>query len=114
MHGTYLEIEGRPLRVGRAAAIGLFRTSDRRHVFVTSAAEDETLEIDAQTLRAVRRYPVGDATGALNPDGSAFALGSTEGTVRMVDLRSGRVRRFTGSHEAGVLRLAFTPDDGSS
>ena len=58
----------------------------------------------------VRRYPVGDAAGVLSPDGSAFALGSDGGTLRMVNLRSGRVRRFTGRNEAGVLRLAFTPD----
>ena len=58
----------------------------------------------------MRRYPVGDAAGALSPDGRAFALGSIDGTVRLVDRRSGRVRRFEGRHEAGVLRLAFTPD----
>ena len=104
------EIEGRPLRVGRVAAIGLFGPTDRGHVFVTSAHDDETREIDARRLRAVRRYPVGDAAGALSPDGRAFALGSSDGTVRLVDRRSGRARRFEGRHEAGVLRLAFTPD----
>jgi WD40 repeat protein len=103
-------IEGGPLRVGRRGAFDVFPTTDRRHFFMTSPGENATYEIDAESLRVVRRYPVGDFAGAVSPDASAFALGSETGSVRLLDLRSGRARRFTGRHRAGVLRMAFTPD----
>jgi WD40 repeat protein/DNA-binding SARP family transcriptional activator len=104
------EIEGRPLRVGRTDPGGLVPATHGQRVLLTSDHNDETWEIDARGLRVVRRYPVGDEVGAVSPDGSTFALGSVDGTVRLLDLRSGRVRRLTGSHEGGVLRLVFTPD----
>ena len=43
-------------------------------------------------------------------DGRLYALGSDQGTVRALDLRTGDVRRFNGRHESPVKRLAFTPD----
>jgi WD40 repeat protein/DNA-binding SARP family transcriptional activator len=105
------EIEGRPLRVGRVGSpLGLFPAIDGRRVFFTSSHTDETWEIDSRTLRVVRRYPVGDEVGAVSPDGNTFALGSADGTVRLVHRRSGAVRRFTGRHQGAILRLAFTPD----
>ena len=79
-------------------------------MFVTSEQQDETVMIDSERLRRVRRWPVGDAAGSVSPDGRLFALGSSRGEVRVLDLRSGRVRRFTGGKAAAVSRLAFTPD----
>jgi WD40 repeat protein len=104
------ELEGPPLPVGRVGPFGLFPAADGRRVFVTSPQSDETLEVDGRTLRVVRRYPVGDEVGAISPDGNTFALGSSDGTVRLVDRRSGAIRRFAGRHQGGILRLAFTPD----
>ena len=99
---------GRAVHVGRSSSFDLFATADRRHIFVTSA--NETYELDARTLRVVRRYRAGDFAGAVSPDKTLFALGSETGIVRLLDLRSGLVRQFRGRHEGGVLRLAFTPD----
>ena len=103
------ELEGGPLRVGRQAAFGLSPTPDRRHVFVTTEGED-TYEIDARGLRVVRRYPAGGMAGALSPDGTTFAIGSEDGTVRLLDVGSGRVRRLVGGHTGPVRTIAFTPD----
>jgi WD40 repeat protein/DNA-binding SARP family transcriptional activator len=104
------KIEGGPLQVGRHDGFALLPTADGRRVFVTSERDDKTYEIDAESLRVTGRYPVGDSAGAVSPDGSAFALGSEDGSVRMLDLRSGELRRFTGRHRDGVLRMTFTPD----
>jgi WD40 repeat protein len=49
----------------------------------------------------------------VSADGRLYALGSERGTVRLLDLRSGAVRNMRGRHESPVLRLAFTPDNGT-
>jgi WD40 repeat protein/class 3 adenylate cyclase len=103
------DLEGTPLRVGRAA-LEIVPRHDGRRVFVPSPIDDATLEIDVSSLRVVRRYGAGGFAGALSPDGSALALGSSDGRVRLLDLRSGAVHPFTRRHEAGVLDLSFTPD----
>ena len=82
-------VEGRPLRVGRQASQGLSATADGRRVFLTVPQEDATYAIDSERLRVLRRYPVGDVSGAVSPDGRLVALGSAEGGVRLLDLRSG-------------------------
>jgi WD40 repeat protein len=77
---------------------------------VTSPDDDATLEINTESLRVVRRHPVGGSAGALSPDGGALAVGSRDGRVRLLDLRSGEVRRFFRGHGAGILDMAFTSD----
>ena len=96
----------RTLRIGRAA-IDLVSTPDRRRVFVPSALDDSTVEIEAASLRVVRRHPAGGEAGALSPDGATLALGSVDGTVRLLDLRSSRDRPLPGEHEGRVLSVAF-------
>ena len=103
------DVEGTPLRVGDAA-LDLSPTRDGRRVLVTSPQDDATHEIDAQSLRVVRRYPAGGFAGALSPDGGALALGSGDGRVRLLDLRSGEARLFARRHRAGVIDITFTPD----
>ena len=67
--------------------------------------------LDADTLRVVRRWPVGDLVGSVSPDGRLFALASEGGEVRLLVLRSGRIRPFHGRHAAAVRRMRFTPDE---
>jgi WD40 repeat protein/DNA-binding SARP family transcriptional activator len=99
------------LRVGRYTSYGYAsETADRQRVFLTSARDDRTWELDPQPLRVVRSYPVGDLAGAVSPDGMRFALGSQEGRVRLLDLSSGRIRSLSGRHDGSVLRMSFTPD----
>ena len=90
-------VEKRPLRVGRHSAWSLATTSDRRRLVVTSPGDERTYEIDPETLRVRRSWPVGDYAGAVTADGRAFALASERGAVRLLDLRSGKVRRFDGA-----------------
>jgi WD40 repeat protein/DNA-binding SARP family transcriptional activator len=75
------------------------------------ASNNATYAIDADTLRIVRRYPVGAYTTGVSPDGGTLALGGEDGRVRLLDLASGRVRALTGArHDGEVNRVAFSPD----
>ena len=49
-------------------------TQDGR-LFVAEDEETATYAIDADSLRVVRRYPVGAFTTAVSPDGATLALG---------------------------------------
>ena len=102
--------EGPPRRVGRHSSFGMWATADRQRLFMTSAEDDQTTMIEAESLRVLQRWPAGDVTGAVSADGSAFALGSGAGDVRLLDLRSGHVRRFARRHEGSVGAMRFTPD----
>jgi WD40 repeat protein len=107
------EVERPALRVGRHAAWNLVTTADRERLFVTSPGDDATYEIAPETLELRRTYPVGDHAGAVSADGRMFALGSQRGDVRLLDLETGRVRRFEGRLDGSDLRMAFTPDGGT-
>jgi WD40 repeat protein/class 3 adenylate cyclase len=103
------EVVAGPVRVGRDA-VEVFPSPDRRHLFVPSSVDDVTLEIDASSLREVRRQAAGGFAGALSDDGETMALGSRDGSVRLLDLGSGEVRPLAGRHQGGVRDMAFTPD----
>jgi WD40 repeat protein len=80
-------------------------------VFVTSAADDRTYELSPRTLRIRRVHPAGAKWGAVDGRGTTYALASPDGTLRLLDLRTGAVRRLKSKHEQGEdVRLAFTPD----
>jgi WD40 repeat protein/DNA-binding SARP family transcriptional activator len=104
-------VKGRPLVLGSHAALDLVTTADRRRAFVTSPGDDATWEIDPATLRVLRRHPVGGHAGAVSADGRLFALGSYDGTVRLLDLETDDVRRFRGRLESGGnVHLTFSAD----
>jgi WD40 repeat protein/DNA-binding SARP family transcriptional activator len=82
-----------------------------------------TYAIDADSLRVVRRYPVGAFTTAVSPDGATLALGQTDGRVLLLDPASGRVRTMTSGRPDGrrhssqiegagraIWAAAFSPD----
>jgi WD40 repeat protein len=103
-------LKGPPLRVSTHASSPPSVTADGRRLFVSSADNNTTFEIDPRSLRVLRSYPVGDAAGVVSPDGRMFALGSQAGGVRMLDLRTGAVRQFAGRHQGPIERMRFTPD----
>jgi WD40 repeat protein/DNA-binding SARP family transcriptional activator len=110
VNGRTGTVEGPPLRVGTHASSPPSVTADRRRLFVSSVDDNATFEIDPQRLHVRKRYAVGDQAGAVSPDGRAFALGSQAGRVRLLDLRSGAVRRFAGRQQGAIERMRFTPD----
>ena len=67
--------------MGRHQTIAMWGTGDRRRLFVTSREDNETYMLDAERLRVLRRWPVGDFAGTVSADGSVFALGSPDGAV---------------------------------
>jgi len=101
------------LRVGNRSALLPSAPADAERLYLTSAGDRRTWEIDPDGLRVRRSYPVGDFAGAVSPDGSVFALGGQTGRVRLLNLRSGQVRSFRGRHNGSVLRTIFTPDGGT-
>ncbi len=104
---------GRPLgpadRVGPRDALPApsIPADDDRLLFTGPRA---TTLVDAETLRVLRRIPVGAYGSALDPDGHAAALGYQDGSVEILDLRTGETRRLVGRHEDRVQGLEFTPD----
>ncbi len=98
---------GPAVRVAPRSSFGLHSTPDDRLVV---ASDEATYAIDAQTLRVVRRYPVGAFTTGVSADGATLALGGADGSVRLLDLASGRVRTLTERHDGTVVGEAFSPD----
>jgi len=95
-------------RIGRHASWQVSTSGDR--VFVSSQLDDATYALDPRTLHLRRLYRAGGLASALSPDRRTLALGSDDGTVRLLDLRSGDVRGLRGRHTANVVKLAFAPD----
>ena len=102
---------GPPHQVDRepeAALVGYMAGGAR--LVTSSSAEDATVIRDATTLRPVRRLRGGAARTALSPDGRVAALGGADGSVRLLELRTGVLRVATDRHDAAVTDLRFTPD----
>jgi WD40 repeat protein len=88
-------------------------TADGRRMVVSG--EDGTTIRDASGRRILRRFPEGfrgqDHWTALSPDGRTLAAGGFDGSLHLMDLRTGVVRAASGRHNAPVNRgIVFTPD----
>ena len=92
------------LTVARGTAV--FPGANARPVFHGSAV----VLRDPRTLRPVRSFPAVAVAGALSPDGRTFAAGGDDGSVRFLDLPTGRLRTASGRHEAAVRNALFTAD----
>ena len=89
-----------PVPVNRAGATSLMITSDGRRL--VAVGEGETVVRDAQSLRALKRWPVGGRGAsqywptALAPDDRTVAIGGEDGSVRLLDLETGEERAGIG------------------
>ncbi len=100
---------GPGVRIGRGAA-GVAATVPSRRDRLLVTRPDGTFVVDAATLRVRRRIPVGSSAPALSPDGRRAALGGFDGSVAILDLRTGKRRTLSGRHEDRVRALAFSAD----
>ena len=105
---------GKPVRVAPQQPGYPLMSPDGRLLVSTDRA---TYARDAETLRVIRRYPVGGGS-VLSPDGSTLAIES-DGGLGLLDLASGRVRTLTNQRlEAQAFSphgptLSISEDDGS-
>ena len=83
-----------------------------RRLLTSSQSTRTTVLRDAENLRPLRSFHVAGRAGAstVTPDGRLAALGAADGSVRLLDLRSGRVRTASGRHDGPVSDARFTPD----
>jgi WD40 repeat protein/class 3 adenylate cyclase len=103
-----------PVRVSSHGGDALTATPDGAHLVIANG--HEVVVAAAATLRPVRRVrrePERNRAGpaALSPtDGRTLAVGWEKGEVELIDLVTGRRRRWTGRHDAFVVAIAFSPD----
>ena len=99
---------GKPLRVApRSTTTVPIMSPDGR--LLVSTDDRATYAIDAETLRVIRRYPVGEVK-AVSPDGRTVAISATDGPLRLLDLASGRVRTLSAGPGPALEPRAFSPD----
>jgi WD40 repeat protein len=102
---------GPPLQLGRAAESVLVGFSSAGAQLVTSSAADNATVIrDAVSMRPMRRLRGGGARAALSPDGRFVAFGGTDGSVRLLALRTGILRVTADRHDGAVTDLRFSSD----
>jgi WD40 repeat protein/DNA-binding SARP family transcriptional activator len=105
-----------PVRINRGGRAPMMATSDGRRL--VTAGQRRTTVRDAASLRVLRSFPVGtgsdspDATipYALSGDDRTVAIGGADGSVRLLDLRTGELSKASGRHGAPVNSAQFTPD----
>jgi WD40 repeat protein/DNA-binding SARP family transcriptional activator len=104
---------GRPLVepqfIARDARVNLMVTSDGGRV-ITSVDGGATMIRDARTLRPLRRVADGAEVAALSPDDRMLLLGGLDGSVRLVDVATGRSRTAVARHVGPVSAAGFSAD----
>jgi WD40 repeat protein/DNA-binding SARP family transcriptional activator len=101
--GSLLRSTSKPLTGGRLAGY----TSDGRFLLEVGAIASYLL--DARTFARVRMF---DVTGvaAVSPAADTAAFGRSDGSVRILDLRSGKERAMDRRAAGHVISIAFSRD----
>jgi WD40 repeat protein/class 3 adenylate cyclase/tRNA A-37 threonylcarbamoyl transferase component Bud32 len=98
---------GRAVQIAGNSAIPTDAAPSGRMLF---SAGNAVVLVDAATLRVTRRVPVRTLSAGLSPDGRSVALGGEDGSVKILDLKTGKRRTLSGRHEDRVHGLVFSPD----
>ena len=78
---------------------------------MTSFEGGPTVIRDARTLRPLERLAGRRAEqAALSPDDRTLLLGGRDGSVRFLDLVTGKVRIASGRHDGAVVHATFSAD----
>jgi WD40 repeat protein len=98
-------------RLARAGALLVAPTAPGALTTISDTAR-QTVIRDAETLAPLRRFGVSGLpwASAVSPDGRLAALGRQDGSVRLLDLRTGTTRTLAGHHDASVQSAVFTAD----
>ncbi len=96
----------------KALALGGFIDGGERLVS-SNAGNDTTVIRDARSLRTVRDLHGGGSPVALSADGRFFAVTDATSRVRLLDLRTGRLRPLGSRAGRAISAATFTPDSSS-
>ena len=91
-------------------------TTDGRQLVV--GGEDGVTVRDAATLSVLKRFPEASKASirtvptayALSGDDRTVAIGGEDGSLRLLDLTTGKLQTASGRHRAAVNEARFTPD----
>jgi DNA-binding SARP family transcriptional activator/WD40 repeat protein len=88
-----------------------FAAGGKRLVMMSEESR-QTVVRDADTLRPIRRMRAWGLpwASAVSPDGRVAALARDDGSLRLVDLRTGKSRTLPGGHDGSVQGAAFSAD----
>ena len=100
---------GPGVRIGRRAA-GVAPTVPSRRDRLLLIGPEETFVVDAATLRVRRRIPVGGSRPGPVSGRAKRRPRRIDGSVAILDLRTGERRTLAGRHEDRVRALAFSAD----
>lgn len=96
-----------PIALPKDAAGFSYLDGGRRLIFFTGTA---STVIDPRAGRHIRSYPLGCCGATVSPDSRTAAYGGDDGSVRFLDLRTGKVALGIGAQTGAIVAMGFTPD----
>jgi WD40 repeat protein/DNA-binding SARP family transcriptional activator len=102
--------DGRELRRSQVIAGGrLVGPIDHGRSLLVTSGEKSSLLLDTHTLKPVHTFPISGAV-AYSPAAMMTAFGKDDGSVELLDLRTGRLRPMDRRAPGQVRALSFSPD----
>ena len=112
--GLHRRLTSDPFQVWPRSPVAI--TSDGRQLVV--GAEDGVTVRDAATLSVLKRFPAAGKAAirtlptayALSGDDRTVGIGGEDGSLRLLDLTTGKLQTASGRHRAAVNEASFTPN----